>query len=137
MLLLMQHNYFDSRGDFRKMTTREFIDFMNTTDYIDFETDARERMTALSQEAIKITMEINNKYHTPEEIRELFSELTGKEVDESFRLFPPFTTDCGKNITLGKNVFINSGCRFQDQGGITIDSGVLIGHNSAGCYCRR
>ena len=119
------------------MTTQEFIGFMNTTDYIDFETDARERMTALSQEAMKITMEINNKYHTPEEIRELFSELTGKEVDESFRLFPPFTTDCGKNITLGKNVFINSGCRFQGQGGITIDDGALIGHNSAGCYCRR
>ena len=111
------------------MTTQEFIKFMNTTDYIDFEADARERMTALSHEAMKITMEINNKYHTPEEIRELFSELTGKEVDESFRLFPPFTTDCGKNITLGKNVFINSGCRFQDQGGITIDDGALIGHN--------
>ena len=125
----MQHNYLDSRGDFRKMTTQEFIGFMNTTDHIDFETDARERMTALSHEAMKITMEINNKYHTPEEIRELFSELTGKEVDESFRLFPPFTTDCGKNITLGKNVFINSGCRFQDQGGITIDDGALIGHN--------
>ena len=31
----------------------------------------------LSQEALKITMEINNKYHTPEEIVELFSELTG------------------------------------------------------------
>lgn len=34
-----------------------------------------------------------------------------------------------KNITVGKNVFINSGCRFQDQGGITIGDGVLIGHN--------
>ena len=34
-----------------------------------------------------------------------------------------------KNITVGKNVFINSGCRFQDQGGITIGDGALIGHN--------
>ncbi|MBR1776749.1 sugar O-acetyltransferase [bacterium] len=83
----------------------------------------------LSQEAIKITMEINNKYHTPEEIVELFSELTGKKTDESFRLFPPFYTDCGKNITVGKNVFINACCKFQDQGGITIGDGVLIGHN--------
>ena len=38
-------------------------------------------------------------------------------------MFPPFYTDCGKNITVGKNVFINSGCRFQDQGGITIGDG--------------
>lgn len=26
-------------------------------------------------------------------------------------------------------MFINSGCRFQDQGGITIGDGTLIGHN--------
>ena len=44
-------------------------------------------------------------------------------------MFPPFYTDCGKNITVGKNVFINSGCRFQDQGGISIGDGTLIGHN--------
>lgn len=57
------------------------------------------------------------------------SKLIGKEVDESFGLFPPFYTDCGKNIEIGKNVFINAGCKFQDQGGITIKDGVLIGHN--------
>ncbi len=83
----------------------------------------------LSQEALKITMEINNKYHTPEEIVELFSELTDRKVDKSFRLFPPFHTDCGKNIKVGKNVFINACCKFQDQGGIEIGNGVLIGHN--------
>ena len=33
------------------------------------------------------------------------------------------------NSRVGKNVFINSGCHFQDQGGITIGNGVLIGHN--------
>ena len=82
-----------------------------------------------SQDALKITTELNNKYHTPEKIVEIFSELTGKDVDKSFRLFPPFYTDCGKNITIGKNVFINSCCKFQDQGGITIGDGCLIGHN--------
>lgn len=45
-------------------------------------------------------------------------------------MFPPSYSDCGKNITLGKNVFINSGCRFQDQGGITIGDNSLIGHNA-------
>ena len=39
------------------------------------------------------------------------------------------TSDFGRNIHLGENVFINSGCRFQDQGGIWIGSGSLIGHN--------
>lgn len=74
-------------------------------------------------------MELNTKYHTPEEIVEIFSRLTGKTVDKSFRLFPPFYTDCGKNITVGKEVFINSCCHFQDQGGIVIGDNVLIGHN--------
>ena len=41
---------------------------------------------------------------------------------------PLLYTDFGKNITLGKNVFINAGCKFQDQGGIFIDDGALIGH---------
>ena len=57
------------------------------------------------------------------------SELTGTEIDESFGLFPPFYTDCGKNMRFGKRVFINSGCKFQDQGGITIGDDVLVGHN--------
>ena len=83
----------------------------------------------LSQEALKITMEMNNKYHTPEEIIDLFSKLTGRKIDKTFRLFPPFYTDCGKNIKVGKNVFINACCKFQDQGGIEIGNGVLIGHN--------
>lgn len=86
-------------------------------------------MCSLSQEAMRITCELNGSYHEPEEIRSLFSRLIGKPVDETFGMFPPFYTDCGKNITVGKNVFINSGCRFQDQGGITIDDGAFIGHN--------
>ena len=84
----------------------------------------------LAQEALQITSEINNKYNTPEQIVELFSKLTGTQVDKSFRCFPPFYTDCGKNIKIGKNVFINACCRFQDQGGIEIGDGSLIGHNT-------
>lgn len=83
----------------------------------------------LFQEAIRIGMEMNHQYHTPEELRELMEKLTGKKIDASFRLFPPFYTDFGKNIKIGKDVFINSGCHFQDQGGITIGDGSLIGHN--------
>lgn len=92
--------------------------------------DLFEAFHKLSQEAIKITMELNCQYHKPEEIVEIFSRLTGRKIDKSFRLFPPFYTDCGENIKIGKNVFINSCCRFQDQGGISIGNDVLIGHNT-------
>jgi acetyltransferase-like isoleucine patch superfamily enzyme len=86
-------------------------------------------MHELSQRAIKITAEINNSYHTAKEIRCLMSELIGQELDEDFGLFPPFNTDCGRCIHIGKRVFINSGCKFQDQGGIFIGDDALIGHN--------
>lgn len=86
-------------------------------------------MHDVSQEALRITAEINGSYHEPKELRALFSKLIGRPVDETFGLFPPFYTDCGKNIHIGKNVFINMGCKFQDQGGIYIGDGSLIGHN--------
>ena len=85
-------------------------------------------MVEHSNEAMRITAELNGSYHAPEEIRKLMSRLTGKKVDETFAMFPPFYSDFGKNIMIGKNVFINACCCFQDQGGITIDDGALIGH---------
>lgn len=86
-------------------------------------------MHDLSQRALRICLEINTIYHTPEELVDLMQELTGRPVPDSFRMFPPFNTDCGRNIFIGENVFINSGCKFQDQGGIYLGDRVLIGHN--------
>lgn len=91
--------------------------------------DAHRTMIEISNQAMRLTAQLNGSYHTPEEIRALFSQITGKEVDDGFGLFPPFYTDFGRNIRVGKGVFINSGCHFQDQGGITIGDGALIGHN--------
>ncbi|MGO3147387.1 MAG: DapH/DapD/GlmU-related protein [Leucobacter sp.] len=87
-------------------------------------------MHQTSQDALRITGELNGGYHEPERVRELLSQLTGTAVDESVTVFPPFYSDFGRNITLGKNVFINSGCKFQDQGGVTIGDDSLIGHNT-------
>jgi acetyltransferase-like isoleucine patch superfamily enzyme len=61
------------------------------------------------------------------EIRNIFSELIGKKVDESFFIIPPFYSDFGENIQIGKNVFVNHACTFMDRGGITLEDNVLIG----------
>lgn len=111
------------------MTVEEFLNHMNSGAPVKAGSPVHQAMCALSQKALRLTAELNNAYRTPEEIREIFSRLTGRPVDESFNLFPPFYTDCGKNLILGKNVFFNSGCKVQDQGGITIGDGTLIGHN--------
>ena len=110
------------------MELNELLKKLNNGETVGENREAVEVMRSYSREAQKITMEINTKYHEPEELAELFSELIGKPVGKDFGLFPPFYTDFGKNITIGDRVFINAGCKFQDQGGITIDDGALIGH---------
>ena len=62
-----------------------------------------------------------------DEIRSIMSELICEPVGEGFRMFPPFHADFGMNIHIGKDVFINEGCCFQDHGGIWIGDGSLIG----------
>lgn len=111
------------------MELNAFLDHLNSGKVVEGGSEPHQFMHRVSQEALRLTAEINGSYHTPEELRSLFSQLTGQPVDESFGLFPPFYTDCGKNIHIGRQVFINMGCKFQDQGGIFIDDGTLIGHN--------
>lgn len=106
-----------------------FRELMAKRTYVEAGTELFKSFHKYSQNALKITNELNSKYHTPEEIRELFAKLTQNEVPETFGLFPPFYTDCGINIKVGENVFINACCRFQDQGGIEIGDNSLIGHN--------
>lgn len=110
------------------MSLEELLEHFNNGETLGTNREYIEQMRYYSRESQKLTMEINTKYHEPEELSKLFSEVIGKPVGEGFGLFPPFYTDFGKNITIGKNVFINAGCKFQDQGGIFIDDGALIGH---------
>lgn len=111
------------------MELKDYLNYLNSGKPVEGGGEVHQFMHTVSQEALKITAEINSGYHEPAELRALFSRLIGKPVDESFAFFPPFYTDCGKNITIGKNVFLNMGCKFQDQGGIFIGDGSLIGHN--------
>ena len=110
------------------MELKELLEHFNNGDTLGEDFEVIELMRFYSRQAQKITMQINTQYHEPEELASLFSELIGKPVGEGFGLLPPFYTDFGKNINIGRNVFINAGCKFQDQGGITIDEGALIGH---------
>lgn len=85
------------------------------------------RIEEVIRGATKITSKLNSSYHDEDEIRDIFSELTGSKVDSSFYLIPPFYTDFGRNIKIGKNVFINHACTFMDRGGITLEDDVKIG----------
>jgi acetyltransferase-like isoleucine patch superfamily enzyme len=112
------------------MTLTDLLALLDAGETITAGSPGHTVMHETSQEALRIAGELNTGYHEPAEVRELLARLIGKPVDETVTLFPPFTADFGKNISLGKRVFINSGCRFQDQGGISIGDDCLIGHNA-------
>ena len=75
----------------------------------------------------RLVGELNTGYHTPDEVRALLERIWGQPLDASVRMFPPFYTAFGKTTRVGKEVFINFGCTFLDQGGITLEDGVFIG----------
>lgn len=111
------------------MELKEILRRLNAGEVVAAGSELHQEIVRFSNEAMMLTAQMNNAYHTPEEIRTLFAKIIGNDVDDSFCPFPPFYTDFRKNIHVGKNVFINSGCHFQDQGGVTIGDGSLIGHN--------
>ena len=110
------------------MNEKEFNALTAKGEYIEGGSEAHVFMGEAAEEARRITSEMNGAFRTAKELRELFSRLTGRDPGDKFGLFPPFYTDYGKNIKVGEGVFINSGCCFQDQGGIEIGDGSLIGH---------
>lgn len=112
------------------MKLQEFLDHVNCGAPIEQGSEQQRFMHDAAQEALRITAEINTGYRSPQAVRAMLGKLTGKPVDDSVVVFPPIYSEFGKNLALGKNVFINIGCRLQDTGGISIGDGTLIGHGS-------
>ncbi len=83
------------------------------------------KMREASYNTKKLLVQMNNATD-PIEIRDLLSQITGTEIDESVAVFTPLYINYGKHTKIGKNVFINFDCVFLDLGGITIEDNVLI-----------
>lgn len=74
-----------------------------------------------------LVAELNAGYHSPDGVRALLERIWGQPLDASVRMFPPFYTAFGKRTRIGRDVFVNFGCTFLDQGGITLEDGVFVG----------
>ncbi|MFC3299385.1 sugar O-acetyltransferase [Arthrobacter agilis] len=111
------------------MELNDLLTALDAGDTITGDSPLHEVMHQVSQEALRITGELNGGYQEPARVRQLLSQLIGKPVDDSVTVFPPFHSEFGKNITLGRRIFINAGCKLQDQGGVFIGDDCLIGHN--------
>ena len=74
-----------------------------------------------------LLQKLNNGTADQQEIRKQLSVITNQRIDSSVEVRLPFYTDFGRNIHLGKNIFINSGVMMTDLGGVYICNNVLIG----------
>lgn len=68
-------------------------------------------------------------YADQDAIRAAVADLTGRPVDPTLRLAPPFRSDHGRSLQLGERVFVNHGCTINDLGGVVIGDDVLVGPN--------
>ncbi len=87
-------------------------------------------MVAEVKRAMAITAKLNRlTFDDAAEVRALFSELVGTQVDDGFVLIPPFHATGGAGMKVGRNVFVNQNCTFYDLGGLEIGDDVMIGPN--------
>lgn len=76
---------------------------------------------------IRLCVEMNATATDVEQVRQRLSDIIGATIDPTTAIFPPFHTNFGRFIRLGKNIFINHACSFLDIGGIIIEDDVMIG----------
>ncbi|WP_029289110.1 DapH/DapD/GlmU-related protein [Pedobacter sp. R20-19] len=79
-----------------------------------------------SYATIQLVQQMNSS-EDPFTINEFLGKIIGEKIDESVAVFPPLYINNGKNLSIGKNVFINFDCTFLTLGGIEIEDNVLIG----------
>ncbi|MGQ4068845.1 MULTISPECIES: sugar O-acetyltransferase [Enterococcus] len=87
-----------------------------------------------SEELIEMRMlakskcdELNAIKHNKKEERQKVLKNLFSKTYENLEILSPFTVDYGKNITFGKNCFVNHYCYFMDGAKITIGNNVFFG----------
>jgi acetyltransferase-like isoleucine patch superfamily enzyme len=100
------------------------------TKIIPLGTPEADLFVANTRRALALTPVLNRlTFADADQVRALFSELTGQKVDDGFRLIPPFYTAYGQAIRVGRRVFINQNCTIYDLAEISIGDDVMIGPN--------
>lgn len=107
------------------METNDIFDRLRSGETIPANDTQAYKMREAAFNTKKLLIEMNSSAH-PDEIRNLLSQITGSEIDESVAVFTPLYINYGQHTQIGKNVFINFDCVFLDMGGITIDDNVQI-----------
>lgn len=108
------------------MNERDIFDRMKAGEILRSDDPQYFKVAEVVTRTQELSIQLNSSTNI-DQVRERLTEITGSSIDKSTRIFPPFYTNFGRFITLGKHVFINHACSFVDMGGITIEDDVLIG----------
>ncbi|XWW45640.1 sugar O-acetyltransferase [Fibrella sp. USSR17] len=85
------------------------------------------RFSEVVSRTIRLCVLMNATATDTDQVRTQLGTIIGTQIDPSTTIFPPFHTNFGRSIRLGKNIFINHACSFLDIGGITIEDDVQLG----------
>ncbi|WP_125709877.1 DapH/DapD/GlmU-related protein [Companilactobacillus zhongbaensis] len=96
---------------------------------MDLGTKAYDEIEKIVQKNQVLVQQLNTGVHNSGEVRDVVSQITNEKISDTTEIRLPFTTDFGRNLHIGKNVFINSNSMFTDMGGIYLGDNVLIGPN--------
>ena len=115
------------------MNTKSNIDLPTTIferilsgEVVSFEDPDFYMLAQESERAISMLVDLNAS-KTLTDIRKVLGQLIGYGVHSSTTIYTPFSINYGRNLRLGKNIFINQNCQLLDLGGITIEDDVMIG----------
>jgi acetyltransferase-like isoleucine patch superfamily enzyme len=109
------------------MKQKDIFERMQAGEHIRKDDPEYGKFSDVVSRTIRLCVRMNATATDVNQVREMLSEITGIEIDNSTTVFPPFYTNFGQSIRLGKNVFINHACSFLDIGGIIIEDDVQIG----------
>lgn len=105
---------------------QDIFDRIKSGEVVSFTDPDFYKLALQSERAIGLLVALNAS-KTLDDIRKNLSELTESKVDDTTTIYTPFSINYGKNLKLGKNIFINQNCQMLDLGGITIEDDVMIG----------
>ena len=117
----------DSNGNtFSNQLEKNILERLRSGETVHYTDPEYFKINEIVTRTLKLSQQLNASGNTYD-VRSILSEIIGTGIDQSTTIFPPFHTNFGKFIRMGKNVFINHACSFLDMGGITIGDHVLIG----------
>ena len=111
------------------MDLQAFLDYLNSGKPVQGGSEAHLFMHGVSQEALRLTAEINGRYHEPEELRSLFSQLIAARWMKPSACFRPSIQTAERTSISAKMFSLTWAANFRTR----VVFSLVTGRSSAQC----